>query len=91
MATGKKRLNPETGKEFKRGDTRVKDSRVFNAYELSRIKKSGYLYETWVLPHKLNKQVSSQKQKEIYQKRKAVSKSRPVAAKTIEAKTNMKI
>jgi hypothetical protein len=85
MVTGKKRLNPKTGKLFKRGDTREKDNRVFNAYQTSRIKKSGYVYETWVVPHKLN--VSSQKQKEIYQKRKALSKSR-IGKKRINPQTN---
>ena len=87
MATGKKRLNPETGKLFNRGDTRENDNRVFNAYTPSRVKKSGYIYETWVLPHKLNKKVSSQKQKEIYQQRKAVSKSR-VGKKRINPETD---
>ena len=54
MATGKKRLNPETGKPFKRGDTRKEDNRTFHSYGISRIRKSGEhkgtFHESWISP-----------------------------------------
>ena len=44
-----KRLNPETGKPFKRGDIR-EDNYVFKHYELTRIKQNGYFKEVWYNP-----------------------------------------
>ncbi len=50
MATGKKRLNPETGKPFKLGDVR-EDGFQFERYMTSRInKKDGYFVERWISP-----------------------------------------
>lgn len=43
-----KRLNPETGKPFVRGDTRA-DGFLFLQYETTYIKKDGYFLEKWCL------------------------------------------
>lgn len=43
-----KRINPETNKPFKRGDTRDSDDLVFVMYKLSQPKsKKGFYYEHW--------------------------------------------
>ena len=47
-----KRLNPETGKPFKQGDTR-EDGFLFWGYE-PHVKKDGYRYEDWFSPEKFN-------------------------------------
>ena len=45
MATGKKRLNPETGKPFRRGDVR-EDGALFEKFT-NRINKNGFFLEQW--------------------------------------------
>ena len=63
MATGKKRLNPETGKPFKRGDTRKEDNRTFHSYGISKVRKSGEykgtFYEIWITPEAKRKVTKS--------------------------------
>ena len=51
-----KRLNPKTGKPFKRGQV-GEDGKVFWQYRKSRIKTDGFLYEIWITSeaHKKNK------------------------------------
>lgn len=44
-----KRLNPETGKPFVRGDLRA-DGFLFNGYHAFQIKKNGYFSEIWLSP-----------------------------------------
>jgi len=43
-----KRLNPNTGKPFKRGDTR-EDGYIFHTYQ-SKIKQDGFQVESWASP-----------------------------------------
>ena len=43
------RLNPETNRRFKYGDTR-EDGFIFDAYKTSTIRKSGYFSENWRSP-----------------------------------------
>ena len=47
MATGKKRLNPETNKAFEVGDVR-KDGYIFMQYRIDHVKKDGFFSERWV-------------------------------------------
>ena len=54
-----KRLNPETGKPFVRGDTRA-DGFLFDQYDLSKVNKRGYYYEVWAHPDRF-KRVKQQK------------------------------
>lgn len=44
-----KRLNPETGQPFKRGDVRH-DGYVFAQYLQSKLRKTGYFGEHWISP-----------------------------------------
>lgn len=50
-----KRVNPETNKPFKRGDTNNLDNLVFNKYDLRehRKTKDGFFYEQWVKQERL--------------------------------------
>ena len=52
-----KRINPDTGKPFKKGDSRpdtdVQDGKVFNLYTPKVAKHNGYRIEHWVTPRKL--------------------------------------
>ena len=52
-----KRINPDTGKPFKRGDKRpsgdVQDGKVFFTYKNHRIKKTGLTQEYWTAPEKI--------------------------------------
>ncbi len=48
-----KRLNPQTGKPFKRGDVR-EDGYVFRQYDLTYILENGYFAESWTRPTNLN-------------------------------------
>lgn len=50
-----KRLNPDTGKPFVRGDTRA-DGFLFLSYRLDRLKKNGFFSEKWTTPKKLKEQ-----------------------------------
>ena len=45
-----KRLNPDTGKPFKRGDLR-EDGFIFKTYLPSKIKKDGFVHEDWRSPN----------------------------------------
>jgi hypothetical protein len=49
-----KRINPNTGKPFKYGDTR-EDGKIFSEYKKSKIKKDGYFRENWVSKEYFNK------------------------------------
>jgi hypothetical protein len=44
-----KRINPQTGRVFRRGDTRD-DGYVFYSYEKKHIRKNGYFKERWSTP-----------------------------------------
>lgn len=48
---GRKRLNPDTGKEFNKGDVRPstekQDGKKFKRYRFSRVKKNGFYEEEW--------------------------------------------
>ena len=61
-----KRINPDTGKPYKTGDTREKDNLIFKQYRLSKINKNGYFYEVWIVhkiitkPKKLNPKTSKE-------------------------------
>jgi hypothetical protein len=62
-----KRLNPETGLPFKRGQT--KDNRIFWSYDLSKIDKLGYFKENWCTKLALEKRIiSHRKSVKIYSK-----------------------
>jgi 5-methylcytosine-specific restriction endonuclease McrA len=50
-----KRLNPNTGLPFKRGDLR-EDGRVFKGYKTTKTKRDGYYIENWVTFQSLSKQ-----------------------------------
>lgn len=67
MATGKKRLNPEIGKPFKKGDVR-EDGYVFNNYSFTRIKADGYFVEVWSNPEKLEKRLAQRKLQDRYKR-----------------------
>jgi hypothetical protein len=61
-----KRLNPDTGRPFERGETRALDNRTFNSYNKEKIRETGEnkgtFWETWVSPEtKKNLKVSNQK------------------------------
>ena len=47
---GIKRINPLTGKFFKRGDKRESDNQIFCNYKVERKYKNGYCYEEWRKP-----------------------------------------
>jgi hypothetical protein len=53
-----KRLNPATGKPFKRLDVR-EDGYLFYSYTPSKLRKSGYYAETWLNPLSIEKQKES--------------------------------
>ena len=53
MKPGNKRINPETGKYFKKGDTRKEDDLVFLNYRTKRKDKKGNCYEDWVTKENL--------------------------------------
>jgi hypothetical protein len=55
-----KRLNPETGQKFKRGDRR-EDGFIFSNYEMTCVDKSGRFYEHWLSPEKFYKRVKDTK------------------------------
>ena len=57
-----KRLNPETGKPFVRGDTRA-DGFLFWQYHLKRVKRDGYFTEQWFSVSAFNKTLSRNRQK----------------------------
>ena len=81
MATGKKRLNPKTGKPFKAGDVR-KDGYLFSGYNILKPKKDGFAAESWYHPDAFTKaQIKRRaRDKEIYKegvKRKRV-KGQPI-------------
>jgi len=50
--TGKKRINPETNKFFKVGDTRKKDNKIFFNYQSIHVDNKGFKYESWFSPQK---------------------------------------
>lgn len=49
-----KRLNPKTGKQFKRGDTRDIDDLIFGQYKSQISNITGYNYEVWRTPDQVN-------------------------------------
>ena len=49
-----KRLNPDTGKPFKRGDTRDIDDLIFGEYKTQISKVTGYNYEMWRNPDQIS-------------------------------------
>ena len=51
-----KRLNPDTGKPFVRGDTRA-DGFLFFKYNTSKIKKDGSFWERWLSPESFKREV----------------------------------
>lgn len=58
-----KRINPQTGKEFVRGDTRDKDDRVFIGYKVSKpLKKDGYFGEDWCTVESWQKKIKVSKE-----------------------------
>jgi hypothetical protein len=67
MATGKKRLNPKTGKLFKRGDVR-EDGYIFRQYMTSRVSKDGFFYLDWVHPDKVGseKRLDKKRREEFF-------------------------
>jgi hypothetical protein len=50
-----KRSNPKTNNFFKFGDTRNKDNLIFKQYNLEKIDKNGYFYETWIIKKPISK------------------------------------
>ena len=67
--TGKKRLNPITGKEFVRGDVRA-DGRIFLAYKKT-IKRDGTLGEQWALPEVIDRDRIVQKNRQANKRKNA--------------------
>lgn len=62
---GKKRLNPETGEPFRKGDLRS-DGRVFMNYTVL-VKKNGYLGECWLKPESYERiKASDRERAKIY-------------------------
>lgn len=53
-----KRLNPETGKKFKRGDRR-EDGFLFSSYDMKHVHKSGKFYEKWCSPERFDNMVKN--------------------------------
>jgi hypothetical protein len=49
-----KRINPKTGKQFKRGDTRDIDDLVFGEYKSQVSNVTGHNYEMWRTPDQVN-------------------------------------
>ena len=70
-----KRLNPDTGKPFVRGDTRA-DGFLFSSYKLYRKDKNGFFKENWTNPETLKRQTSeaSQRKSNITRIRKSTIK-----------------
>ena len=55
-----KRLNPKTGKQFKRGDTRDIDNLIFGQYKSQISNITGYNYEMWRTPDQVNNVLKKQ-------------------------------
>ena len=62
-----RRINPETGKNFKYGEVREFDGYVFDCY-IKKVQKNGYFKEMWRHPDKFLKMKERKKKrkKEIY-------------------------
>ena len=66
-----KSINPDTGKFYKRGDTREKDNRQFFCYKTPIRKKDGMLSQLWLKPdavakHKKDSDKRERKYREEY-------------------------
>lgn len=83
MAEGRKRLNPETGKPFKMGDTR-EDGYVFKSYQPTIRKTDGYFMEAWRRPEALKKQI----EKDLKRRRKKRALGSVPSKKRINPLTN---
>ena len=67
---GKKRLNPDTGKPFKRGD--ISDKGYFKQFDTNNIDKEGYFYLRWFSSKESYEKAKSRDiEKENIRKRKA--------------------
>ncbi len=85
-----KRLNPITGKTFKRGDTRTEDNKVFKKYGSVVSPKTKKYYEEWLSPEKfeefLKKKYNSssenqKKNRELFKRGKLFKRKNPKTGK----------
>ena len=61
ISQGRKRLNPETGKPFKSGDTR-EDGYIFRRYNLQKLRPNGEFLEQWYQPEAYERHNSRDRQ-----------------------------
>ena len=85
-----KRINPDTGKPFKRGDKRpstdVQDGKIFNSYRFNRIQiggeKAGLFVEDWITEEQLAaRYLQEQKQRDIAKKAGSPKRKNPETGK----------
>ena len=85
-----KRINPDTGKPFKRGDKRpstdVQDGKIFNGYRCNRIQiggeKAGFYGERWVTHDKIDSfNLKKAKEREIAKKAGSPKRKNPETGK----------
>jgi hypothetical protein len=84
-----KRINPDTGKIFKKGDIRPsnykQDGRLFHSYNMSRIQGDGYCQESWYTKDKLDNDNKNTLAKEGERRKAYRKKPNP---KRVNPKTN---
>ena len=81
-----KSINPDTGKFYKRGDTREKDNRQFFCYKTPIRKKDGMLSQLWLKPdavakHKKDSDKRERKYREEYRANKFPNRPSPKSGK----------